>query len=287
MTHLSRDDVFQIRHGTVLSNVKPGLPPDAERPGTCAVCATPVPDGYGICRRCKGARSWAASKQRAFPLDQLAFLTYAVEGPAPSRQSGSGAVGVKSERKGRQAYAALLGYKSGSQQHRHQATVADWLGWFLGTWGPWSDRPEWTRKRDWMWATVPSTRSGRPGEHPLHRLVSTLLGSHPEAVVTAVSAGEDRVLNPALFSCPSLTPGANVVLVDDSWTTGTSLLSAAAALRRDGAGVVNAMVLGRLLNPGNWSQSKAFIDAGGLELDYGDGFRPGFDPRRSPWAKVG
>jgi len=30
-----------------------------------------------------------------------------------------------------------------------------------------------------------------------------------------------------------------------------------------------------------------FINHGGLRLNFGDGLRPGFDPARSPWAKIG
>jgi hypothetical protein len=47
------------------------------------------------------------------------------------------------------------------------------------------------------------------------------------------------------------------------------------------------MILGRLINPARWRPSKTFIDEGGLRADFGDGLRAGFDPARSPWAKVG
>jgi hypothetical protein len=81
--------------------------------------------------------------------------------------------------------------------------------------------------------------------------------------------------------------GTGVLLVDDSWTSGANVLSAAAAFRRGGAAAVNAMVMGRLINPGGWEPSRRFIDQGGLRASFGDGRRDGFDPARSPWAKVG
>jgi adenine/guanine phosphoribosyltransferase-like PRPP-binding protein len=41
-----------------------------------------------------------------------------------------------------------------------------------------------------------------------------------------------------------------VLLVDDTWTTGSNAQSAAAALKRAGAGPVAALVIGRHLNRG-------------------------------------
>ncbi len=42
--------------------------------------------------------------------------------------------------------------------------------------------------------------------------------------------------------------GASVLLIDDTWTTGANAQSAAAALKRAGAGPVGAVVIGRHLN---------------------------------------
>jgi adenine/guanine phosphoribosyltransferase-like PRPP-binding protein len=43
--------------------------------------------------------------------------------------------------------------------------------------------------------------------------------------------------------------GEAVLLIDDTWTTGASAQSAAAVLRRAGAGPIAAVVIGRYLNP--------------------------------------
>lgn len=74
-----------------------------------------------------------------------------------------------------------------------------------------------------------------------------------------------------------VSPGAHVILVDDSWTTGANVQSAATALKQAGAGQVSTMVLGRLLND-TWPPTAQFIDAGGL--------RSPFNPDACPWSGV-
>lgn len=52
-------------------------------------------------------------------------------------------------------------------------------------------------------------------------------------------------LKGAFDACPELCRGRNIVLVDDVMTTGSTLRTCAAALRRGGAGRVEILVLGR------------------------------------------
>ncbi|HVB41108.1 MAG TPA: phosphoribosyltransferase [Streptosporangiaceae bacterium] len=92
-------------------------------------------------------------------------------------------------------------------------------------------------------AVVPTAR-GRPGTHPLRSLVEPYL-IRPWADLAARPGGEQcRDLDPARFSAGPL-PGARVLLLDDTWTTGASAQSAAMALRRAGARSVVVVVLGR------------------------------------------
>ncbi|MDR0417222.1 MAG: phosphoribosyltransferase [Propionibacteriaceae bacterium] len=286
MTPLFGDEAFRREHGSYLCNVKPGLPPAHGRPGTCQVCAGPVNVTFTICRQCEGVRAAAAHDGRPFPIDYLAFLTYAVEGADLASQTALGQVRETHEREGRQAYLVLKGYKSAaSSSDPLWMTAVAWTAWFLQRWGPWAAWPSRRDDREWCWATVPSVRSGRQGEHPFHAIVAAVLGSHREVELRA-AAGGGRGFNPNLFSCGRVPDNAPVLLVDDSWTSGGNLLSAAATLKEAGASSVNAMVLGRLLNPGAWPPTREFIDHDGLRLDFGDGWRPGFDPRRWPWTKV-
>ena len=98
-------------------------------------------------------------------------------------------------------------------------------------------------------AVVPSGR-GRPGPHPLRALAGplTLL---PWAELAAARPGDPagRLADPGRFVAAPL-PGARVALLDDTWTTGASAQSAAAALRLAGAQSVAVIVLGRHLRPG-------------------------------------
>ncbi len=92
-------------------------------------------------------------------------------------------------------------------------------------------------------AVVPTAR-GRPGVHPLRELVQEYLAV-PWAELSARPGGEQvRDLDPDRFSAGRL-PGARVLVIDDTWTTGSSAQSAAMALRRSGASAVATVVLGR------------------------------------------
>ena len=92
-------------------------------------------------------------------------------------------------------------------------------------------------------AVVPTAR-GRPGEHPLRALAAPYLAG-PWAGLSARPGGQrTRDLDPGRFLADPV-PGAAVLLLDDTWTTGASVQSAAMALRRAGARSVAAVVLGR------------------------------------------
>jgi hypothetical protein len=92
-------------------------------------------------------------------------------------------------------------------------------------------------------AVVPTAR-GRPGPHPLRTLVQGYLAT-PWAAMVARPGGEQvRDLDPERFTAQAL-PGARVLLIDDTWATGSSAQSAAMALRQAGARSVVTVVLGR------------------------------------------
>ena len=92
-------------------------------------------------------------------------------------------------------------------------------------------------------AVVPTAR-GRPGTHPLRALLAEHL-TGPWAELRARPGGEQvRDLDPGRFRAAAL-PGARVLLIDDTWTTGSSAQSAAMALRSAGADAVVTVVLGR------------------------------------------
>ena len=104
-------------------------------------------------------------------------------------------------------------------------------------------------------AVVPTGRS-RPGPHPLRLLAADYLDL-PWAELTARPGRYlDRELDPTRYAA-AVRPGARVLLLDDTWTTGSSAQSAAMALRNAGARTVVTVVLGRHV-------SKQAAEAAGL-----------------------
>jgi hypothetical protein len=99
-------------------------------------------------------------------------------------------------------------------------------------------------------AVVPSTR-GRHGPHPLQVLVAPALAL--PWVHLAIRAHQDppdpddRYLSLDRFAVRQRLPRAQVLLLDDTWTTGSRAQSAAAALKLAGAVRVVVVVLGRHL----------------------------------------
>lgn len=93
-------------------------------------------------------------------------------------------------------------------------------------------------------AAVPSSR-GRPGPHPLRALVAPYLTSPWAELAGRPGWPPARDLDPDRFRVFTALPGARVLLLDDTWTTGASAQSAAMALRAAGARSVVTVVLGR------------------------------------------
>lgn len=98
-------------------------------------------------------------------------------------------------------------------------------------------------------AVVPSGR-GRPGTHPLRTLVQPYLAlPWADLAVCAPEPVQARDLDPGRFRARARLPGASVLLLDDTWTSGSSAQSAAIALKRAGARRVAVVALGRHVNP--------------------------------------
>lgn len=110
-------------------------------------------------------------------------------------------------------------------------------------------------------ALIPSTR-GRPGAHPLCRIAAGLL-SLPSAELIpnkAISADcrdarRDRF---TLKPTPNARHKGAVLVLDDTWTTGSRVQSASYTLKQAGYAPVTALVLGRWLNPG-WHETPRLL----------------------------
>lgn len=100
--------------------------------------------------------------------------------------------------------------------------------------------------------TVPSSDALRDETHPLAWIVGELCAATRERYERLLQrsrvAVAPREFNPAKYMTRRDLRGEDVLLIDDTWTTGASAQSAAAALRAAGSGTVAAVVLGRHVN---------------------------------------
>ena len=101
------------------------------------------------------------------------------------------------------------------------------------------------------WATVPSTKSSKRfgKKHPLHELLREVLPMIPE-VVLSTDRQKTREFDPdtfTLISDPDERKLKHILLIDDSWVTGSTVQSAAACLKLAGAGEVSIYCVGRIV----------------------------------------
>jgi hypothetical protein len=108
-------------------------------------------------------------------------------------------------------------------------------------------------------AVVPSGQ-GRPGAHPLVGLVRSCV--EQPLVRLSVRPGEihARGVNPGWVCVMDRVDGGDLLVVDDTWVSGGSAQSVAAALKLAGARRVAVVVLGRHVNPAD-PRSAAFLES--------------------------
>jgi hypothetical protein len=99
-------------------------------------------------------------------------------------------------------------------------------------------------------ATVP-TGQGRMGRHPLADLAAACLPLPAVPLTVNPAARHDRGVTVGWLRVGAPVGGADVVVVDDTWVSGGSAQSAAAALKLAGARHVAIIVLGRHVNDGD------------------------------------
>jgi hypothetical protein len=108
-------------------------------------------------------------------------------------------------------------------------------------------------------AVVPSGQ-GRPGAHPLTGLVRSCVALPLVRLAIAPEESHTRGVNPGWVRVGHPVTGADILVVDDTWVSGGSAQSAAAALKLAGARRVAVVVLGRHVNPAD-PKSAAFLEA--------------------------
>jgi hypothetical protein len=202
------------------ARVYPPEPPG--RAGVCAVCRGPAAPGYARCYQC-------GQHERLGPgllADAVVPISYAVKGTAFAGD--------------------LWRYKAGREPAAARTSLLALLLAFLHDHGPCVWRQA-GMTAPGLLAVVP-TGCGRPGPHPLLDLAAPFLRLPPAPLV--IRPGQQgRDPDATRFNAERVRLNANVLLLDDSWVSGASAQSAAAALKRAGAGRVAVIVLGRHLDP--------------------------------------
>lgn len=194
----------------------------------CRVCRGPVREGFALCYQCDVARSQAGW----LLADVVAPVGYAVKGgrlAADLRR-------YKSDRDTAAAAAMRLRSMLAAFLRDHDGCVRRAAGMAAG--------PATA-------AAVPSG-AGRPGAHPLLAIVESCVRlPMTELAVDPRRAARGRGLSVGWLRVGGPVAGADVLLVDDTWVSGGSAQSAAAALKLAGARRVAIVVLGRHVDPAN------------------------------------
>jgi predicted amidophosphoribosyltransferase len=202
-------------------------------PGVCMVCHSGPASGYGICRSCSVVMQQVSQPTRnAVPISLYRLnsqlwhvLRHYKDGTGPS-----------TELLALQVAAIIARFTAG-----HLKCVAALLG----------GQPQFV-------TSVPSTRAQlRPGRHPLETAVTrvgALASLHAPLLRRGSAPVDHNIANDDAFVVARRLSGERVLLVDDTFTTGARLQSAASALYRSGASTVAAIVVGRVIDP-DWNDN--------------------------------
>lgn len=197
----------------------------------CATCFGPAGPGHRRCYQCEQHWTLAAGQLA----DVVVPIAYAVRGGPLAvdlwryKNSGYTAAGAARDMARDRLRTMLLGFL-----RDHGGCVWRAAGMSHG--------PD-------LWAVVPTGR-GRGSEHPLTAIAAPHL--RPPRVAFAARSGQadrGRDLDPEWLGVRTPVRGRSVLLLEDTWVTGSSAQSAAVALKLAGAGRVAVVVLGRHLDP--------------------------------------
>lgn len=202
----------------------------------------PPPDGTGLCACCRGP---------ARPGSRRCYHCYLHREYLPGLLPDVVAPVAYAEKGGPHA-TDLWRYKSGGPGARAaQEALRSLLLVFLRDHGPCVWRCAGMPGPACV-AVVPSRR-GRAGIHPLQAMLEPYLTLPWARLSVGYRDGKAACdPDPGRFQAGRL-PGAAVLLLDDTWTSGASATAAAAALRLAGARSVAVVVLGRHLDAGGFS----------------------------------
>lgn len=211
-------------------------------PGVCDVCLT-FTDGYPRCYTC------ARTSQ---PLDALLPISYSV------------AAG--------QLHHVLAAYKrlDGRAGRRLASQLAAVLWRFLSCHERCLTRAVGVRSFDLV-AAVPSKDRERDAARPLHWIVGEAVGPTRDRHRRLLDRSDVPVaaheFDPRRYVVSGRLSEQAVLIIDDTWTTGANIQSAAMVLKEAGAQAVAAVVIGRHLKRG-WGQNERRLQALARPFDW-------------------
>jgi hypothetical protein len=215
---------------------------------TCDVCGTPVAVSYTRCLHC------SSHSGSGHPLaDRVGSLIYAIK---PDSQS----------------YLLVYNYKTAAAGPSLESQMMALLA--LGLRGHTECASKLAGARSTAWAVVPSTKE----RSKLHDLVSRMASPDAREIKIEFSgySRPDRFLHPELWRVDvSGDRPEHVLLVDDSWVTGSHAQGVASALKTAGVSQVSVFTVANVLDPA-WGPNPGFIK---------DRLAPpAFDKSRCPWT---
>lgn len=209
-------------------------------PGVCRVCRGAPGAGWPDCFSCNRTCGHIARPTRLI----VPISLYEVPG---------------------QLHTVMRGYKDSPDEAvraRHGAQVASMIGRFLKHHRQCLESAAGARFDSIV--VVPSTRA-RAGPHPLEAAVgrvTSLKGLVQPLLVPGTSPITGHLqADPDGYALVREVSGRAVLLLDDTFTSGARVQSAAHALATGGATVVAALVVGRVIDPAFSDESRALWDA--------------------------
>jgi predicted amidophosphoribosyltransferase len=174
---------------------------------------------------------------------------------------------------GEQLHTVLRGYKDSpdpAARRRFQFQVAALLLRFLRDHG---DCIRAAAGREWDTLTIVPSSAGRAGTHPLEEVIglSRSLGPRYRSLLERTEVEIDhRSASDGAYRALPEADGRSVLLIDDTFTSGARVQSAASALALGKADVVAALVLGRFVRPDYGDEVQELWEAqSGQSFDFG------------------
>jgi hypothetical protein len=208
----------------------------------CRTCRGPAGAGFARCYQCE----LALSQVGGLLADAVAPIRYAVRG---------GPLAEDLRRYKSDGAAATAGAAAA-------ARLRELLTAFLARRGPLVWAAAGMAAGPTAAAVVPSGQ-GRLGAHPLAALVRSCVDLPGVRLSIVPAEVHGRGVNPGWVRVDDPVAGGDVLVVDDTWVSGGSAQSVAAALKLAGARHVAVIVLGRHVNPAD-PRSAALLAAAGL-----------------------